>query len=434
MSLTRLLQIILVTLPLTNSVTLPVGFPLKIYEGVGFLALLSLALSGPLQLGNYKRIPLLWGVFIFASLFASGWGIYEILDKDISMLEWAHGRFHPVINTIFHYTYLAFDVGLLVLFLHALNVNLISLRDFCRWWSTGALVAVVYGVLLNLIILLGLPPALLLRWGEVQFMNVAGFNIARTGPFEEGNYFGFYLLASMVIALYGTRHFGGRLFKIMVPVIVLGVMMTASPAALMGVMAVVFFAAIRGDVSANVKGAALGGAVVVMAVLLQTGLFQTLILDKFSLIFVGGVTDVTNVSLIQRMNESYHAWLMFLDHPMGVGMGNYGYFFGDYPDLYVWLVSDFASFKRIANNVYIEVLCEHGIVVFSLFFYLLYRNGRSLLVARQYQVAVGLGLTYVYFFAFPTFRLSLIWVFWAFTIYLGRNTKANLQHQEAGRD
>jgi hypothetical protein len=423
MKLTRLLSIILVTLPLTNSVTVPVGFPLKIYEGVGFVALLVWGLSGPIQLGHYRRIPLLWGVFLFASLFASGWGLYAILDKDTSMLEWAHGRYHPLVNSIFHYSYLAFDIGLLAMFLHAFNKNLITLQTFCRWWLKGSLLAVVYGALLNIVLLLGLPPVVLLRWDKVQFMNVGGLNIARTGPFEEGNYFGFYLLASTIIALFSARKFGDRFSRIMVPILVFGVLITASPAALMGVVAVIFFAVIRGDVSANIKALAMGGAALVLLVLVQTGLFQTLIFDKFSLIFVGGVTDVTNVSLIQRMNESYHAWLMFLDHPYGVGMGNYGYFFGGYPDLYVWLVSDFASFKRIANNVYIEVLCEHGLVVFGLFCYLLYFKARRLLVAREYQVAMGLALMYVYFFAFPTFRLSLIWVFWAFVIYLGQDPK-----------
>jgi len=426
MRLDRLLKFILVTLPLTNSVTLPLGFPLKLYELAGLVALGTLLLGGGVRLGRQARLPVLWGVFYFGSFLASAWGFYVLMDLDLSMLEWAHGRYHPLANTVFHYLYLAFDIGLMVLVLHALGQGLISLREFCRFWLYGSLLAVAYAVALNLVLAAGMPAALLLRWDEVQYMNLGGLNVARTGPFEEGNYFGFYLLASTVITLWGTRRWPDRFFRIMLPVLLLGIVITASPAAMMGALLVVFAAVFSGGVPVPVRGAAIGGMVAAVAVLIQTGLFRTLVLDKFSLIFFGGVTDVTNVSLIQRMNESYHAWQMFLDYPFGIGMGNFGYFFGQYPDLYTWLISDFASFKRIANNIYLEVLCEHGIVIFGLFLYLLYAKVRRLLVAREFLVAAGLVLLCGYFLAFPTFRLSLIWVFWGYVIHLGRD--AGRQH------
>lgn len=421
----RLLRIILVTLPLTNSVTLPVGFPLKIYEGVGLVALGSFVLSGNLKLGRHQKIPLLWVVFFFGSLVPASWGIYELMDMDLSMLDWAHGRYHPLINTLFHFFYLAFDIGLLALFIHALGNGLLTVRDFCKFWSIGALLAVGYGVLLNLFIQAGLPVQLLLRWDEVQFMNLAGFNVARTGPFEEGNYFGFYLLASLVVTLWSLRHWPDRFFKWMLPVLAVGVVMTASPAALMGMLALGFVAVMLGGTSQGIRLGALFAGVIILAVMVQTGLFQTVILDKFSLIFVGGVTDVTNVSLIQRMNESYHAWLMFLDHPFGVGMGNYGYFFGQYDDLFVWLISDFASFKRIANNIYLEVLCEHGFLLFGLFLFILGFMVKRLFHSREILMAVGVILLCGYFLAFPTFRLTLIWVFWSLAVFLGQDQPAD---------
>lgn len=418
----RLLRIILVTLPLTNSVTLPVGFPLKIYEGAGLLALAALAMGGTLRLGRHHRVPMLWMAFFFGSLFPAAWGIDQLLEMDLSMLEWAHGRFDPLVNTGFHFFYLAFDIGLLVLFVHALVTGLLTVREFCRYWLVGALAAVAYAVLLNLVLQAGLPAALLLRWDEVQYMNVAGVDIARTGPFEEGNYFGLYLLASLVIALWALRQWPGRFHKLMLPVLAVGVVITASPAALMGMLALVFTAVMwGGGAGFRARMLALTGAALALAVMLQTGLFQTVILDKFSLLFTGGVTDVTNVSLIQRMNESYHAWQMFLDHPLGVGMGNYGYFFGRYDDLFVWLVSDFVSFKRIANNVYLEVLCEHGALLFLLFLFILGLMVKRLVHSREFLVAVGLLLLGVYFLAFPTFRLSLIWVFWSLAVFLGQD-------------
>ncbi len=421
MKLQTYLKIILLTLAFTSSATLPVGFPLKIYEGVGFLAILSLLVGGGMRLGKYQRLPLLWGVFFFSSMIASAWGLNELWSRDLSMLEWAHGRYKPLINTIFHYTYLAFDIGLLVLTLHLLENRIVRLLDFCRWWLWGAVAAVGYGIALNMVILAGLPAWLLLRFGTVDFMTIGGVSVARTGPFVEGNYFGLYLLASVIINLYALKNFSNKFFRLALPVLVVGVVMTASPAAMMGVAAVVVVAILTGGVSSSVRNATLFAGVVVFGFVVQSGLFQAVVLDKFSLLLVGGVTDTKNVSLVQRLNESYHAWLLFLDYPWGVGMGNFGYFFGNYPDLYTWLLTDFQNFKPISNNVYMEVLSEHGLLVALLFIYLLYYKFIRLVRARELVVAAGFILVCIYFVAFPTFRLSLIWIFWAFVIFLGHD-------------
>lgn len=424
MNLQGLLKFILLTLAFTNSATVPVGFPLKIYEAVGFIALAVLLLGGGVRLGGKGRIPFLWVAFFFGTLIASGWGLYELGNRDLSMLEWAHGRYLPLINTSFHLSYLLFDIGLLVLVLHVLSNGLLSLADFCRWWLYGALLAVAYAVALNLVLAAGLPASLLLRFSEVNFMNVAGIPVARTGPFEEGNYFGLYLLASVIINLYAARRWPSRFWRLCLPVLLLGVVMTASPAALLGAAVAVFVAVLTGGVSVTVRYMTLGAGALVFAGLVQTGLFQTLVLDKFSLFFLGAVADTKNVSLVQRLNESYHAWQMFLDYPWGVGIGNYGYFFGYYPDLYPWLITDFNNFKPIANNIYLEVLSEHGIAMFLLFVFLLYSMARRLVRAREYLVATGFMLVCVYFMAFPTYRLSLIWVFWAFVVYLGKDQES----------
>ncbi|RKZ10566.1 hypothetical protein DRQ50_14360 [bacterium] len=432
MSLQGLLKFILLTLPFTNSVTLSVGFPLKAYEGAGFLALGVLMAGKGVRLGDSRRIVLLWWVFLFGSLLASAWGLNEILSRDLSMLEWAHGRYDPLINTLFHYSYLAFDIGLMVLVLHVLENRLLSLEVFCRWWTYGALLSVLYAVALNVVLAAGLSATLLLRFGETSFMDVAGISVARTGPFEEGNYFGLYLLTSFVVAFYAGRRWPAPLFRWILPALLLGVVITASPAALMGVGVLVLVALVVGGVSSPVRNGSIALGVLVLAALIKTGLFQTVVLDKFSLLFMGGVVDTRNVSLIIRLNESYHAWQMFLDFPWGVGMGNFGYFFSYYPDLYTWLETDFNNFKPIANNVYLEVLSEHGLGMFLLFLFLLYSKVSRLVRAREFLVTAGFLLVCVYFVAFPTFRLSFIWLFWAFAIYLGRPV-VDIVQTEAGK-
>ena len=421
---TGLLRFILVVLPLTNSATLPVGFPLKLYEVVGLFAVVQALLGRGFALGSAGRVVALWGAFWFGSTIASAWGMYELSLRDLTMLEWAHGRYHPVVNTVYHYAYLAFDIGLLALFLDALTRGTISRRDFCRWWLTGTALAVGYAVLLNLVHHAGLPTMLALRWDGVQIMNVAGVPVVRTGPFEEGNYFGLYLLASLVIALWARRRWPERFFRNLIPVILLGVVITASPAALLGAAVLVLVAVFFGGGSPAARGAAVGAGAVGLAVLAATGLLRTLVLDKFSLLIYGGVTDVRNISLVQRLNESHHAWRIFLDHPQGVGMGNFGYFFGDHANLYVWLRPLWMQIKHIPNNVYLEVLSEHGALVALLFAVILVRKAVRLVRAREYLVTTGLLLMCIYFVAFPTFRLALIWVFWAFVLHLGRDQES----------
>lgn len=418
---TGLLRFILVVLPLTNSVTLPVGFPLKLYEVVGLLAILQGLLGRGFALGGAGRIVALWVAFWFGSTVASAWGLYELSLRDLGMLEWAHGRYQPVVNTLYNYTYLIFDIGLLALFLDALVRERLAVREFCRWWLTGTALAVGYAVLLNLVHHAGLPTLLLLRWDGVQIMDVAGIPVVRTGPFEEGNYFGLYLLASLVIALWARKRWPDRFFRTLVPVILVGVVITASPAALLGAAVLVLVAVFFGGGSPLARGAAVGAGVAGLAVLAATGLLRTLVLDKFSLLIYGGVTDVRNISLVQRLNESHHAWRIFLDHPQGVGMGNFGYFFGDHANLYVWLRPLWMQIKHIPNNIYLEVLSEHGALVALLFVVILVRKAARLVRAGEYLVTTGLLLLYVYFVAFPTFRLALIWVFWAFVLYLGRD-------------
>lgn len=113
-------------------------------------------------------------------------------------------------------------------------------------------------------------------------------------------------------------------------------------------------------------------------------------------------------------------------------MANYGYFVGNYPDLHPWLKTEFTMIKRIPNNVYLEVLSEHGIVLAALFVGNLIGMAVRLFRSRAFIVLVGLGVACAYFVAFSTFRLAFIWVFWAFVLAVGqaRNQCAN---QPAGR-
>jgi len=428
--LPTLIKFILVTLAFTNSVTLPVGFPLKLYEIAGVMAFGVMLARTRFQFRELGKIPLLWLLFLFLSLFSSAYGLYLLADANITMLEWATGRYHPILNTIFHYSYLVFDIGLLILVYVALRSGQLTHYEFVRFWLIGAFVTVIYAALLNMGTLAGLPAAWLLRWDAVQYMTVSGVRIARCGPFLEGNYLGLYLVISYQIAIWAVIRYHDRFYRWLLPVLVVGVLMSTSPAAIVFTLLLSAYVVFFGGSGRKIRTAFTLGGIAVLLILIQSGLFQILVLHKLSLIFFGDITDPRNVSLVQRLNESYHAWRMFLDHPFGVGMGNYGYLYGNYPDAFTWLTTDFTNFKRIPNNIYLEILCEHGSIVFLLFMYILTLMWFGLQRTGQQLLAFGFVLVGLYFLAFPTFRLALIWAYWGFVVSLGsgqplrfRNTK-----------
>jgi hypothetical protein len=420
LSLRNLCIAILLTLPFTKSLTAPVGFPLKIYEPLVVIALAAAVTEGRIEVGSNNRFLRYWLVFLFLSLFPSAWGYLLVREQNLSYLEWAVGRYEPLTNVIFHTVYLALDITALTVFLVCLQRGTLSLREFARIWTWGALVAVAYAVVLNLVYFAGLPQAYALRFADVQTSSIRGIEFVRSGPFEEGNFFGLYMLLSLGLALWsGSRYPAERLFHRAVPALGFGIFVSASPAAMAFMVVLLVAASLGKGVPKPVRALELTVAGALLVVVLTTDLLQELVLGKFSLLLYGGVTDSGNVSLVRRFNEMYHGWRLFLDHPWGVGIGNFGYFWGNYPEYYPWLTVGFMFKKQIPNNVYLEVLTEQGIQGLVVFVALLVSLVMPLVRRREAFLLLVVACTAAYFVVFPTFRLVFLWVFWAFLLHVG---------------
>lgn len=424
MNLRTLCVLILVTLPLTRSGTLPLGFPLKVYEPLIPIALLTAFSSGRVDIGGAARFVQWWLLFWISSVFTTALA-YSLLDAiDLSVFTWATGRYAPPINALYHSIYLALDITLLVVLLSAIRGGILTLADFARTWTLASLASVCYAVGLNLVHWFGLPPALLLRWdSEPQIMNIAGLDVVRTGPFEEGNYFGLYLLLSLGIALWGLNRHGDRLYAAAAIVLSVGIFMTASPAAVALGMSLLVLHALRPSTRGAWRTIPLAIAALGLALIASTNLLQEIVIEKFSLLFYGGVVASDNVSLFMRVNESYHAWQLFLDHPFGVGIGAFGYFWGEHPELFAWMSVPFEAEKLIPNNVWLEILSEQGLVGMACFLMAMGTLARGLRRQGEHFLGWVLAAMLVYFVAFPSFRLMFLWGFWAFVAAAGHPEK-----------
>jgi len=410
---------ILLLLPFTKSLTLPIGFALKVYELLIPLAFVAALAEGKMFLGNNRAFLNLWGIFFFVSLFPTAVGYSLVLETDTTYLEWAQGRFAPLTNVIFHTGYLALNIMGLAVFLVCLNRMTLSLREFLRYWLIGTHLAIAYAIVLNLVFWIQLPLSLVGRFSRIQTINVGGVQLVRSGPFEEGNFFGLYLLLSLVLALWAGERFRDRFFFTSVPILAFGIFLTASPAAMALMLVLLMALLLRKGTPKMVRTVYVVVGAALLASILFTNLLQELVIEKFSLFLYGGIIDSGNVSLMRRINESYHAWMVWRDHPWGVGIGNFAFFWGNHPELYPHISIPFTFTKQIPNNVFLEIMSEQGIQGLILF-------GASLLALiiplwrrREVFLTVSVLLMCVYFLVFPSFRLMFIWVFWAFLVYAG---------------
>jgi hypothetical protein len=386
------------TLPLTYAMTLRIVFPIKIYE-------LVLCICGALMLWE-GRIVLAPGLARFARpiLAFLAWSVLVLAFRlavplDSFTTDGFDARLGPVGDAVVKIAY-----WLLALFAFALVATAAyeDARRVGRWWCIGAIVSAVYGWLLSLSSVFNLPAPLLPGMVKPQIINIAGRELFRGGTFEEGNYFAMYLLTSLAVALW-MRWRWTAVF------LATTVFITFSTA---NVIALALFGAIytlgvgaqnrdpRGTVYAIALFAA--GATLVTSILLATGYVSEFFIAKLSTEEFGSKLD--------RLDLAVAGLRMSLEHPvMGVGLSHYGFNYRPYQltDFF----DRFRPVKPIANNPWVELLAETGVVGLALvvtFSRRVWRmaSGASGVTFRAGLAAVALGL-----FTFPSITVLFIWAF-----------------------
>jgi len=390
--------VIVATLPLTYAMTLRIVFPVKIYEVALVVCAAFMVWEG--------RLILAPGLAPFAKPIIQllGWAAAVLcfrlaLPLDSFTTEGFEVRIGPGGDAVVKIAY-----WLLALFAFALVATAAyeDERRVGRWWCIGANIAAVYGWTLTLSSVFNLPAPLLPGMIRPQILNIAGREIYRGGPFEEGNYFAMYLLTSLAVALWLRWRWTAAFLATTV-------FITFSTA---NVFALAVFGGIyslgvgsqdrdpRGKLYAVAGFAAL--LTVVLTILVSTGYVSEFFIAKLSTEEFGSKLD--------RADQAVAGLRMAAEHPiLGVGLSHYGYNYRPYQLTNFFDLT--RTVKPIANSPWIELLAETGLVGVALALTFVRRvwakaSGHNGLAFRAGLVGVGLGL-----FTFPSITVMFIWAF-----------------------
>jgi O-antigen ligase len=171
--------------------------------------------------------------------------------------------------------------------------------------------------------------------------------------------------------------------------------------------------------SAGRKTAAVLAGILVLvgvgALLLGTGYLESVISEK--------LVGPSLISRLDRVGSALTGLRMFGDNPVtGVGISQFGFYYNTYEAFDLAAFNIFPLEKRIANNVYVELLSELGIVGFTIFLVFLTRIWRHLGGQRALPLRLGFLAMLLVWNAFPSYSLMFLWAFWG--VIVGVSTRA----------
>ncbi len=376
--------------PFQQALTIDAGFPLKISEITGILAVVLYMTSE--RTGERRRYfgaPLQWALLALVYLSTTLWLIMG-----------------PPRETALGYER-GMNADMLLYFVYAALVIVLSSFAGTRlgpdWIARGLGVAVKLAAAWSLlqVALYFVGAASILRevHATVQIGAAYGVGLPRNGPFLEGNYLGFFAGIALFVVLrrrdwWGVAAAAGCLLYSQSTVALVGVVV--------GVLAV---AVLRpaGRVVGVLAFVALVGIIVVSTVDV-VAVYITRQLGKLGLISDASLGASIEYSLNNRTSSIQRAIDMSEVFPwLGVGPGRYGYWDDAFSDTAAAIGN-----RGIANNAYAQVLAEVGVVavvcLIGLILTLILRNLRSPRSVLAMAVFLAVGLN-----AAPSWTVLPIW-------------------------
>ncbi len=402
----KLMFLAVCAVPFQQALTIPVGFPLKISEVAGLLAVVLYLVEGRKSSSSYSGSFLQWGLLALVT---------------ISSLSWLVKG--PPLSTAVGYER-GMDFDMLLYLGYAIIVIFVSwfagTRLGPKWISRGTGVAIVaaafYCLLQGALSVVGLEDTLETLGGATQVGTAYGFGFTRNGPFLEGNYLGFFAGVALFLALRSRS-------RAAIASAAFCLIYSQSTVALVGVVIGILVVALLRP-SGRLAGAFAGvvlAALIVLSVVDSAAIYLTRQLAKLGLIEGDAFGASIEYSLrnrtatIQRGLDMSSDFLLF-----GVGPGRYGY----WDDFYS--LSGISGGRGIANNAYVQVLAEVGIVAALCFAGLLVilivrsvRGRRSTLALAVFLV-VGLN-------ASPSWTVLPVWFAIAFLATCEREMSASVR-------
>lgn len=374
-------------IPFMKALTVDVGFPLKIYEivfsGAIALFLLSARRVDRVILMRFA-MPLLF--FLLAALASYFRARYESNDfQDIA------SRGGAAADGAFRIVYATFNILVMIIVAQAVQKRG---KMLYIGWQAGMVMSAVYAIYCAFALTRGVDVFTLPGIERHQLGEIGPLTVSRSGTFEEGNFAGYYFLASAVLAWY-WRH------RALLCLALLALFLTKSAATYFALLICV---GVMGYMATKSR---LQRAFIIFSLSIAAAgtlaFFESE--DKFS--YRAGSSGGV------RLNEAMTGIEMFKAQPMlGFSLGGYGYAYYRYqwtPELSV----ENAAERRIPGVVYIEILAETGLVGFFFFFLFWWRwfqqmrawRGRGRIFCA-FAIAMMVG-----WLAFPTFAITYVWTF-----------------------
>jgi hypothetical protein len=396
---------IVATLPLTYALTVPIGFPLKIYELVlGGLVLLVLA-EGRIHAAPGLR-PYIEPLLAFLALTTVVLVYRLVFRLDTFTTSGFESRAGPVGDGVLKLAYWALAVFAFVVV--ATETYAAPLR-VAGVWCTSAVCAALYGWSLAIPSALNLPAPLLPGMDAAARITLGGREVLRGGPFQEGNFFALYLLASLAIAIW----LGRRRTAWFLGATVFITFSTANVAGLVVMLGWIVADRLRrtGDIRTKLRLAltVLLGATGLLVALVATGYLGT--------IFIAKLSGAQFISGLDRLDLTVAGARMAAAHPViGVGLSQYGF---NYRPFQLTDVFDITRpVKPIATNSWIELLAETGLLGFSLVWVFAVRVWRGTRPEARVMLQGGLLAVALGLFTFPAPTVTFLWAFSGFVVGL----------------
>ncbi len=397
-------------LPFTYGLTLNVGFPLKISEGLLLFMVFLIFLKGKISSFTFRKFPELIIFLIIVSI------SFIVNKNNVVKPDLFDYRISPIGDSLLRLLYIYFNIIAFFVAFEFLRKDLLILKS----WINGAIVAAIYGWHLLIFSLIGIDYFLLPGMTEpLQTFH----GIVRTGPFQEGNFFALYLLLSGAIAWF-LNNKKASLF------LFFSILSTFSTIGIFGVFLFfgVYYAKAIFKKRTLVKILyTLPLFLILLVYLLNNPTFKSVLVDKLQPI---KNVNTSNGSAADRYSTSKAAFKMGIDNLFfGVGPYNFGNEYLDYLDFddfesITQTMKDYIKYKglrKIPNNIYLEVFSEYGVFAFFLFLFFLYHIYQFTGFIKERGIKAGFISLLFCFNAFPSFIMLFIWTFLAIPIAIYSN-------------
>lgn len=250
------------------------------------------------------------------------------------------------------------------------------------------------------------------------YVVTANFLAVRAGVFVEGNHGGSYYLLSFFLMWFAHQN-GHRFGRAGMLASFFGVVLAQSTTGLLLLMVLSVMVYLL--MPSESRRVSLGGPAVLLT-LLAFGALAAYFGGEVMTKLTGEDVDPSSFSRYDRLASIASGIDMFLEHPVfGVGIQGYAFALPQFVDPFIDSFFDWNS-RRIANNIYVELLAEQGLVGMAAMSLVMYRIAKPVLRRFRQQVVLSAGILSVLlsWLAFPTYTISFHWIGLALIVRLAR--------------